>query len=195
MKRLNRKEVVFLAGDPADTLYRLRSGLVRIVELLPDGRTLTLRHVLPGDFFGEEALEGKRHRYAAETMTEAVVEGLDPKGMTHEALHQVARNLARQMRRVQAYEAHLQSGELRARIARYLVFLADTPASFRDEQGLFVTVSHEEIADATASTRESVSKILSDLRYEGLIATAYRKVYLLDLRALEREAQGVLEAA
>jgi CRP-like cAMP-binding protein len=58
-----------------------------------------------------------------------------------------------------------------------------------------VTASHEEIADATASTRESVSKILSDLRQEGLIATAYRKVYLLDLRALEEAAEGVLEAA
>lgn len=195
MKRLDRKELVFLAGDRADTLYRLLSGMVRIVELLPDGRTITLRHVLPGDYFGEEALEGKRYRYAAETMTEAVVEGLDPKGMSHEALHQVARNLARQMRRVQAYEAHLQSGELRARIARYLLFLADTPASFRDEQGLFVTASHEEIADATASTRESVSKILSDMRAGGLIATAYRKVYLLDLKALEQEAEGVLEAA
>ncbi|RTG97858.1 Crp/Fnr family transcriptional regulator [Thermus scotoductus] len=195
MKRFNRKELVFLAGDRADTLYRLQSGLVRIVELLPDGRTLTLRHVLPGDFFGEEALEGKRYRYAAETMTDVVVEGFDPKTMDHQALHQVARNLARQMRRVQAYEAHLQTGELRARIARYLVFLSDTPASFRDEQGLFVTVSHEEIADATASTRESVSKILSDLRYEGLIATAYRKVYLFNLKALEQEAQGALEAA
>lgn len=121
--------------------------------------------------------------------------GYDPKAMSHEELHQVARNLARQMRRVQAYETYLQTGELRARIARYLLFLADTPASFRDAQGLYVTASYEEIADATASTQESVSKILSDLRQEGLIATAYRKVYLLDLTALEREAQGVLEAA
>lgn len=112
MKRFGRKEVVFLAGDRADTLYRLQTGLVRIVELLPDGRTLTLRHVLPGDYFGEEALEGRRYRYAAEAMTEVVVEGLDPRTMSHEALHQVARNLARQMRRVQAYEAHLQTGSL-----------------------------------------------------------------------------------
>ncbi|MCH1927131.1 helix-turn-helix domain-containing protein, partial [Shewanella sp. C31] len=90
---------------------------------------------------------------------------------------------------------HLQTGELRARIARYLLFLADTPASYRDEKGLYVTLSHEEIADATASTRESVSKILSDLRQEGLISTAYRKVYLLDLQALEAQAEGALEAA
>ncbi|MGC8905006.1 helix-turn-helix domain-containing protein [Thermus sp.] len=195
MKRFGRKETIYLRGENAHTLYRLEEGLVRIVELLPDGRLLTLRHVLPGDYFGEEALEGKRYRYTAEAMTEAVVQGLDPKAMDHEALHQVARNLARQMRRVHAYEAHLQTGELKARIARYLLFLADTPASFRDERGLYVTASHEEIADATASTRESVSKILSDLRHQGLIATAYRRVYLLDLRALEEEAQSALEAA
>ncbi len=195
MKRLGRKEIVYLRGERAQTLYRLEEGLVRIVEFLPDGRLLTLRHVLPGDYFGEEALEGKAYRYTAEAMTEALVQGLDPGVMDHQALHQVAKNLARQMRRVHAYEAHLQTGELRARIARYLLFLADTPASARDGQGLYVTVSHEEIADATASTRESVSKLLSDLRREGLLATAYRRVYLLDLAALEREAEGALEAA
>ncbi len=195
MKRFGRKETVYLRGERAQTLYRLEEGLVRIVELLPDGRLLTLRHVLPGDYFGEEALEGKAYRYTAETMTEALVRGLDPRAMDHQALHQVARNLARQMRRLHAYEAHLQTGELRARIARYLLFLADTPASGRDGQGIYVTVSHEEIADATASTRESVSKLLADLRREGLLATAYRRVYLLDLPALEREAEGALEAA
>jgi CRP-like cAMP-binding protein len=195
MKKFGRKETIYLRGESAHTLYRLEEGLVRIVELLPDGRLITLRHVLPGDYFGEEALEGRRYRYTAEAMTEIVVQGFDPRAMNHEALHAVARNLARQMRRVHAYETHLQTGELRSRIARYLLFLADTPASFRDEKGLYVAASHEEIADATASTRESVSKILSDLRQEGLIATAYRKVYLLDLRALEEAAEGVLEAA
>ena len=190
MKRFARKETIYLRGEEARTLYRLEEGLVRVVELLPDGRLITLRHVLPGDY-----LEGKAYRYTAEAMTEAVVQGLDPRAMDHEALHRVARNLARQMRRVQAYEAHLQTGELRARIARYLLFLADTPLSARDRQGIYVTVSHEESADATASIRESVSKVLADLRREGLIATAYRRVYLLDLAALEREAGSALEAA
>ncbi len=52
MKRFGRKETVYLRGERAQTLYRLEEGLVRIVELLPDGRLLTLRHVLPGDYFG-----------------------------------------------------------------------------------------------------------------------------------------------
>ncbi len=196
MKKLAPKEMIFAAGEPARTLYRLEEGLVRIVELLPDGRLLTLRHLLPGDYFGEEALlERGRYRYAAEAMTEAWIRELDPRGMGHEELHKVAQNLARQMRRVHAYETHLQSGELKARIARYLLFLADTPASGRDEGGIYITLSHEEIAEATASTRESVSKLLAELRKEGLVRTAYRRIYLLDFRALEEMAEGSLEAA
>lgn len=194
MKR-QRREAFYLAEDPADNLFLLEEGLVRIVELLPDGRQLTLRHVLPGDYFGEEALEGGRHRYTAEALTEARAQALDPRKFSHEALLLVARNLARQMRRVQAYEAHLQLGELRARVARYLLFLDRTPARGEDLRGMYVLASHEEIADATASTRESVSKILSDLRRDGLIETAYRRVYLLNPQALILEAEGELEAA
>jgi CRP-like cAMP-binding protein len=56
MKKVRRKEVVYRAGDRTDAIYRLEHGLVRIIEILPDGRQLTLRHILPGDYFGEEAL-------------------------------------------------------------------------------------------------------------------------------------------
>ena len=69
MKRFARKETIYLRGEEARTLYRLEEGLVRVVELLPDGRLITLRHVLPGDYFGEEALEGTAYRYTAEAMT------------------------------------------------------------------------------------------------------------------------------
>ncbi len=195
MRRFARKQIIYMAGEKAESLYRLKEGLVRMVALLPDGRTLTLRHILPGDFFGEEALAGRPYRYTAEAMTEVAVQPLSPQGMDHEALHQVAQNLARQMGRVQAYEIHLQMGELLTRVARYLLFLSDTPASFRDEMGLGVMVSHEEIADATASTRESVSKVLSKLRQEGLIETSYRRIYLLAPKRLESLAVSELEAA
>jgi CRP-like cAMP-binding protein len=53
-----------------------------------------------------------------------------------------------------------------------------------------MAVHQEEIADATASTRESVSKLLSDLRYEGILDTGYRKIYLMDRQTLELEAEG-----
>jgi CRP-like cAMP-binding protein len=189
MKRIHRKEVLYRAGDRAESLYRLSVGLMRIIEILPDGRQLTLRHVLPGDFFGEEALNEKAHRYTAEALTDVSCQSLDPKALSTDDLRLVAGSLATQMVQVQAYETHLQWGELRSRICRYLLYLASTAAKGQDDRGVFITASHEEIADATASTRESVSKLLSDLRHEGTLDTGYRKIYLADRRSLELEAE------
>ena len=63
MKKVRRKEVVYRAGDRTDAIYRLEQGLVRIIEILPDGRQLTLRHIMPGDYFGEEALAEAQYKY------------------------------------------------------------------------------------------------------------------------------------
>lgn len=190
MKKVRRKEVVYRAGDLADVLYHLERGLVRITEILPDGRQLTLRHVLPGDYFGEEALSERQYKYTAEALTEAAAFAVDPKVLSNDDLRALAGSLASQMVQVQAYETHLQWGELRSRICRYLLYLAATAAKGQDERGVFVTASHEEIADATASTRESVSKLLSDLRHEGILDTGYRKIYLVDRKTLELEAES-----
>ncbi len=190
MKKVRRKEVVYRAGDRADVLYHLERGLVRIIEILPDGRQLTLRHVLPGDYFGEEALSEQQYKYTAEALTEAAAFAVDPKTLSGDDLRALAGSLASQMVQVQAYETHLQWGELRSRICRYLLYLAATAAKGQDERGVYVTASHEEIADATASTRESVSKLLSDLRHEGILDTGYRKIYLVDRKTLELEAES-----
>ncbi|MER3481793.1 MAG: Crp/Fnr family transcriptional regulator [Meiothermus sp.] len=190
MKRVRRKEVIYRAGDRADVLYHLERGLVRIIEILPDGRQLTLRHVLPGDYFGEEALSEQSYRYTAEALTEAGAYAVDAKSLSADELRSLASSLANQMVQVQAYETHLQWGELRSRICRYLLYLGSTAAKGQDERGLYVTASHEEIADATASTRESVSKLLSDLRHEGTLDTGYRKIYLVDRKTLELEAES-----
>lgn len=190
MKRVRRKEVIYRAGDRAEVLYHLERGLVRIVEILPDGRQLTLRHVLPGDYFGEEALSERSYRYTAEALTESAAFAVDAKALSADELRSLAGSLASQMVQVQAYETHLQWGELRSRICRYLLYLASTAAQGHDERGVFVTASHEEIADATASTRESVSKLLSDLRHEGSLDTGYRKIYLVDRKTLELGAES-----
>jgi len=190
MKKARRKEVLYRAGDRAEMIYRLERGLIRITEILPDGRQLTLRHVLPGDYFGEEALTERSHGYTAEALTDVAALAIDPKLLSNEDLRSLAASLANQMAQVQAYETHLQWGELRSRICRYLLYLGSTAAQGQDGRGLYVTASHEEIADATASTRESVSKLLSDLRFDGILDTGYRKIYLVDRKTLELEAES-----
>ena len=97
----------------------------------------------------------------------------------------ITQSLSLQMHRLMDYEYHLQTGDLRQRVSRYLLRLASTPLTREDELGRKVVLAtHELIAEGTASTRESVSKIITELRAEGLIESGYRSVVLISSKEL-----------
>ncbi len=191
MLRFQRRQTLYHNGDPAKSVFRVRDGLVRITRMTPEGRVLTVRHVEPGDFFGEEAFTALRRDEIAEALTNTDVEAIDPSLINHADLFTITQSLSKQMQRLMDYEYHLQTGDLRQRVARYLLQLAETPLASSDESGrVTVAATHELVAEGTASTRESVSKIITELRSAGLIESGYRSIVILDHDALDEVAQG-----
>ncbi len=182
---LQRKQTLYHAGDRANSIYRVKTGLIRVIRTTPEGRLMTLRHVMPGDFFGEEALVNSNRLEVAEALTNAEIEAIDPTAIDFMDLQTVTHSMSRQMQRLMDYEYHLQTGDLRQRVARYLIQLAQTPLAVQNDAGhMMVSATHELLAEGTSSTRESVSKIITDLRNENLIASGYRSIVLLNWEAL-----------
>ena len=68
---VEENEALFLEGDPADRVYNLLSGALRIYKLLPDGRRQITGFVLPGDFVGL-AVDGE-YVYSAEAIAESAL--------------------------------------------------------------------------------------------------------------------------
>lgn len=186
-----RKQSLYHHGDPATSIYRVRSGLVRITRMTPEGRILTVRHVMPDDYFGEEAFMSGSREEMAEALTNTEIEAIDPARIGANDLMTITRSLSQQMQRLMDYEYHLQTGDLRQRVSRYLLTLSDTPLATRDAQGrAAISATHELIAEGTASTRESVSKIITELRADGLIESGYRNITLIDDDGLDDIAHG-----
>ncbi|WP_407570344.1 Crp/Fnr family transcriptional regulator [Deinococcus altitudinis] len=202
--RAARGEVVYRQGEPSGLLYRADTGLIRLFQVTPRGRTVTLRHVLPGDYFGEDSLtqplqsqsqqpqahqpqqKGGYHLCSAEALTPASLLVYDPGVLSERDLIELSRSMSEQLRRAMMHEVHLQSGDLKHRVVRYLLELSDTPLGAEDtENRLYVRATHELLAEGSGSTRESVSKVVTDLRDAGLIETGYRHITLLDLAALQ----------
>ncbi len=189
--KFQRKQTLYHNGDPAQSIFRVRDGLVRITRMTPEGRILTVRHVVPGDFFGEDALLNSEREEIAEALTSAQIEAIDPNLINQADLMTITQSLSWQLQRLMDYEYHLQTGDLRERIARYLLQLAQTPLAYENDEGHpTVAATHELIAEGTASTRESVSKIITELRLEGVIASGYRTIVLLSPEALNDIANG-----
>lgn len=189
--RFQRRQTLYHSGDPARSVFRVRDGLVRITRMTPEGRVLTVRHVEPGDFFGEEAFMAGQREEIAEALTITAIEAIDPGHIDQQALFAITQSLSQQMQRLMDYEYHLQTGDLKQRVARYLIQLSETPLGAPTPEGMTaVAATHELLAEGTASTRESVSKIITELRNEGYIESGYRSILLLDPESLEELAHG-----
>ena len=192
---LSKGEPLYHEGDGATTLFRVRSGLIRLLRIKPDGRSVTLRHVLPGDLFGEEVFIGAQRFADAQAATEAVIELIDPEAVDPANVVSVVESLVEQTKRILNDEYDFQVGFLRERIARYLLKLLRTPLARKNELGQWcVYASHELIAEGTASTRESVSKELAEMRQDSILDTGYRCIAIVDARTLRAlgDPEGVL---
>ena len=85
-RTVRRGQTLYYAGDAAPSLYRLESGLMRAVRLTPQGRNLTVRHIRPGDIFGEECLHGTTRGHQVVALTDAVLTPIHPQHLSH---HQI----------------------------------------------------------------------------------------------------------
>ena len=190
-------EIILYPGEPSlkDNLYRVREGLVRLQSVDDEGNALTLRFVRPGEFFGEEIISGEaagmaprlERTYFAEAVTQTKVDTLAPAQLTPQEMGQLVQGLV--MALAQTYQTiqRISGQRLKNRIAATLLDLSRTPVAYTEKNGrVGVKATHDEIASAVGSVRETVTKVIGELTREGYIRSGYGKLILENPGGLER---------
>lgn len=181
-------EVILFPGQ-AEAVYRVDAGLVRIHTVDDEGNGLTLRYVKPGGYFGEEALRGLRRRYFAEAVTPTIVEMLSPFTLTPTDNLALTQHLVEAMARLYLSLYRLSGKRLKARLAAELLELQDSSLASRNELGQpVVHITHDDLAAAVGSVRETVTKVVGELAREGLIDAGYGRIILLEVAGLRTVA-------
>jgi len=183
-----RNTEIYGEGEPADYLYKVMSGAVRISKLLDDGRRQVTAFHLPGEIFGLEL--GKEHRFSAEAISESSI--LVVKRSTVLALAgrdgAVARHLwtltADALQRVQDHMLVLGCMNAKERVANFLLQLAKR-ISVGDE--IELPMSRQDIADYLGLTIETVSRTMTQLENDATITLpTSRHIVLRNRAALSR---------
>jgi len=184
-----RDEEIFGEGETADHVYQVISGSVRTCRTLRDGRRQIDEFHFAGDYFGLEA--GNLHRVAAEAMTETTVRMVRRCALSQLAAQrpEVARVLFRLtvegLQRSQDHVLMLGRKSARERVVGLLVDLANRTGG--DE--LDIPMSRQDMADYLGLTIETVSRTLTQLQGDGVIAIpTTRHIVLRDGVALRRLA-------
>lgn len=168
----------------SEILFILKRGRVRLYRLAADGRTLTTAIIEGGQIFGEMVLLGQR-------LDDSYAEALDPSIICVMSRDDVYRLLLSDARvaariaeslgaRVAELERRLGDTVLKsvpARIASALATLSGMGTSD-------IRLTHAQLADLVGTTRETITKVLGDLRDRGVIRLGRGRIRVTDATRL-----------
>ena len=193
MASFRKGELIYSPFDRGDALFLIESGRVRLFRSASDGRQVTLAMLDPGASFGQIAvLDDPTHDAYAECMADSVVRVLRVTDLERAiAAHpRVALNLMRSLSdRLRTAEDQIESLAFRpvpSRLAGKLLELMDrygrvTPNGIRIDERF----THMQLAEMIGTSRETLTKVLNELRDGGLIDVRERLIWVLDVDGLE----------
>src|ERR671915_2057143 len=187
-------DAVYREGEYGDALYVLVSGVMKLFRPYSGSKEATLRLLRDWDIFGHLAFAGEaRQRAYAEAVTDCVVKKV-PKVFVERAIRQEPRVAFKMMTllelRLVQYEELVKCllpRETEVRLANLLPLLAQKFGQSRD--GLVtidLRLTHQDLAAMVASTRESVTKVLNEMRNRDVIEVNSGRITLKDPAALAR---------
>jgi CRP/FNR family transcriptional regulator len=189
-------DAIYNEGEYGDALYVLTEGVVKLFRPYSGTKEATLRLLKSWDIFGHLAFAGEaRQRAYAEAVTDCRVTKV-PKIFIERAVRRDYKAALKMMTllelRLVQYEELVRCllpRETEARLANLLPILARKFGE-RGAQGGIVTLdlrlTHQDLAAMVASTRESVTKVLNDMRNRGVIEIESGRITLRDTEALVR---------
>lgn len=197
-RRFKPKDTIFTPGDPDDQLYFLLSGTIRLYKMYGDYKEATTALLKESGIFGKLSLvEGRWQDVFAEAVTEVEVVGVQKSVLETvlkrqpEFAMKLFSSLSERLRQSDEVIESLLHREVSTRLATLLLNLSDR---FGQQNGsgtlLDVRLTHQDLANMIASTREAVSKVMSELQREGCIEVRNHRIVIGDRETLVEYSNG-----
>lgn len=198
MQKLQPGQSVFHEGDPARRVFMVTHGALKLYTLLADGRRQVTGFMFPGDFLGVsvdeeyaftvEALEvSELWWFSRETFDRFLTEH----PQVERELYRLAAHELAEAQRQMVLLGRKAADERLASL--FLSLLERVERGSGDTESSFdLPMSRIDIADYLGLTKETVSRMIAQLRAQGLIRLqTQNRVEVLDRGGLKAMAEGV----
>lgn len=197
MQRLEAGQPIFHEGDPVRRVFMLANGSLKIYTLLADGRRQITGFMFPGDFLGISIDD--EYAFTAEALVhselwwftrDAFDRFVDDNPKVERELYRLA---AHELAAAQSQMVLLGRKTAAERLASFFLSLIERQELVVGEkQAEFeLPMSRLDIADYLGLTKETVSRMLAELRNRKLIRLASQdRVEILDRAGLQEMAEG-----
>jgi CRP-like cAMP-binding protein len=191
MKSFKRKKVVYLEDTPSSTVYMIKTGNVKTYKSLPDGREQIISVLSAGDMLGFDSLYDDKYSCTAEVIQDVELCCIKKSDLIRllkenpEVNMKFIKIMNRELNRAQERIRDLGLKDAREKVATLLMSLFTSRPAF-GKPGF--TLSRQEISEMVGVAQETVIRVLSEFRSDGVINTEGKNIVVVQPDELKRLA-------
>lgn len=196
-RKVPKDNVLYRMGDPFTNLYAIRLGHFKTYQVNYNGEQQITGFQMAGELLGMDAISTDRHHCDAVALEDSeVCEIPFPRleelfGHIPTLLHHFHRMMSQEITREQSVMLLLGNMRAEQRFAAFLVNLASRYAARGYSPTCFqLRMSREEIGNYLGLTIESISRLLSRFKKQGLLRVSNREIEILRAEPLKAIAAG-----
>jgi CRP-like cAMP-binding protein len=194
MKTLDKGKFIYFPEEPSKVIYLLKMGRVKIGSYSDDGKEIIKAILEPGEIFGELAIAGQENRVDfAQVLDnnvkicaihkEEMIRMLEsiPR-LNFKITHLIGLRLQRMERRFES----LIFKDARDRIVEFIRNLAlEKGRKVGYEYAVKHKLTHQDMANLTATSRQTVTIVLNELREKGILDFDRRSIIIHEMDQLK----------
>jgi global nitrogen regulator NtcA len=197
VETFERGKTIFFPGDPAERVYFLLKGAVKLSRVYEAGEEITVALLRENSVFGVLSLiTGQRSdrfyhavAFTAVDLLSAPIEQVEQSLKSNPELSMLMlRGLSSRILQTEMMIETLAHRDMGSRLVSFLLILCrdfgvPTPEGIRVD----LKLSHQAIAEAIGSTRVTITRLLGDLRDQNMISIYKKKITVHNPVALSQQ--------
>ncbi len=192
-KSFKQKECIYNTSEQANAIYEIKSGRVKVI-IHRDGKEIIKKIAQPGDVIGLCAL-GERRTYCEQAISLCAATVKEISLSFINSAIQENSQMAFKLNQLLINEIYMMDGRIRSmafdnarqRVIQCLLDLIEREGErIGYEYLLRHALTHQELASLTATSRQTVTSVLNELKEEGIIKFNRQRILINDLSALEK---------
>ncbi|HEX3014811.1 MAG TPA: Crp/Fnr family transcriptional regulator [Desulfobacteria bacterium] len=192
-RRYPKHHIIFQEGEPGASFFFLKSGKVRLFKTTAEGKEQILAFRSPGEIFAEVVLfDGGPYPATAEVVEDAQVCLIRNRDLERIIIDHVdiavslLKIMSSRLRQAQTALKDIALKDVYGRLAATLLKLAaEYGTSLTGGTKITLNLTHQDLANMIGATRESVNRVMSEWRKEGILTAQRGEITILNPQLLK----------
>jgi len=193
-----RGEWIFMLGDPADSIYILREGRIKITALREDGHEVLHEIIGPGEIFGDtNAILGIPRTSSAQALEASLLYEIHRRDLeslltTHpEFSLQLLKSVGLRLKKAEAQLLNVICNDVSTRVREALIDLIAMEPGIPPDQPVTIKITQQDLANLIGASRQQTSQTLKELEDSSVLRLMYRSILVIAPHKLRNEQSPV----